>query len=437
MAASRRQFLKNSALAAGGLLAAPYILPSGRLFASSGNQLAKHVVFVMFGGGVRQQESVLQRYLEDSQPGTDGVNPGNIMNNLLEGPPPVQKIVYGTTTELPGDTPLPMVLDSTLQSQGTLFKEVHCQTAGHYNGFVSLLQGNTVSTQGLRQKPVFPTIFEYVRRHMGAPASKVWFIGNGLGNSTPLLNHSVSDTYGVRYGANMFIPPTTFGTPGRNSFNKGKVWHPEEELPHIYKMKFFLDEYYKNVGGVLDDIENSAEEKYDIKQFMKQQYALGTSTNVFTATEAVLRRYKPTLLALNMSGVDVCHGSFTSYLSAMHSADNQIAKLWNTINSIPEMAGNTAIIICPEHGRNLNPNPILDQNGWKGYDHSDANSRRVFSLMAGPGIPQNVVQGEEGAAKGLSADCVPTIAHLLGIKDEVMNAGYLAGGAQSFLDQIV
>ncbi len=436
MASSRRKFIRNTALAAGGVIAAPYILPSGRLFASSGNQLAEHVVYVMFGGGVRQQESVLQRYLEDSQPGTDGVNPGNILYNMLDGEAPFQKIVYGTTTELPGDTPIPKVLDNTLQSQGTLFKEVQAQTAGHYNGFVSLLQGNTISTQGLRQKPIHPTIFEYVRRHMGVPASKVWFVGNGLGNSTPLLNHSTSETYGVRYGANMFIPPTTFGAPGRNSFNNGKVWHPEEELPHIIKMKYFLDQYYKNVGGVLDDIENTEDEKYDIKNFMKQQYALGASTNVMSATEAILRRYKPTLLALNMTGVDVCHGNFTSYLSAMHSADHQIGNLWNIIQSIPEMAGKTAMIICPEHGRNLNPNPILDQNGWKGYDHSDANSRRIFSLMVGAGVPNAADQGSEGNPKGLSADCVPTIAHLLGIKSEVMSAGYLAGGAQSFLDQI-
>ena len=63
----RRKFIKRTSAAAAGLFAAPYILPSGRLFAASGMQLAEHVVFVMFAGGVRQQESVLQRYLGNAE----------------------------------------------------------------------------------------------------------------------------------------------------------------------------------------------------------------------------------------------------------------------------------------------------------------------------------------------------------------------------------
>ena len=64
----RRKFIKRAGAAAAGTIIAPYILPSGRLFAASGGSgLAQHVVLVMFAGGVRQQESVLQRYLADSQ----------------------------------------------------------------------------------------------------------------------------------------------------------------------------------------------------------------------------------------------------------------------------------------------------------------------------------------------------------------------------------
>jgi len=63
----------------------PYILPTGRLFAATGSQLAQHVVMVMFAGGVRQQESVLQTYLGQSQ----GIPiEGNIMYNMLNGAAP-------------------------------------------------------------------------------------------------------------------------------------------------------------------------------------------------------------------------------------------------------------------------------------------------------------------------------------------------------------
>ena len=89
----RRTFLKKSGLAAAGAATAPVILPSGRLFAASGRRMTEHVVMVAFAGGVRQQESILRRYVDDSQ---GEPYPGNIMYNLLGGEPPVAKIVYGT-----------------------------------------------------------------------------------------------------------------------------------------------------------------------------------------------------------------------------------------------------------------------------------------------------------------------------------------------------
>ena len=59
----RRKFVKRVALATSGAIVAPYILPSGRLFAATGSRLANHVVFVLFAGGIRNQESVKQEYL--------------------------------------------------------------------------------------------------------------------------------------------------------------------------------------------------------------------------------------------------------------------------------------------------------------------------------------------------------------------------------------
>ena len=197
----RRSFIKKTGIAAVGAATLPYVLPSGRLFAATGAQLAEHVVYVLFAGGVRQQESVLQRYLDDSQ----GLPfAGNIMYNMLEGAPPSAKIVYGQGQG--GITPIPQLLSETLQKQGTLFKEVNALSAGHYGGLNNLVQGSRATTQGLKTKPVNPTIFEYARRHGGYSASKVWFIGNGIGNSTPLLNYSVNEEYGANYGANFFAP---------------------------------------------------------------------------------------------------------------------------------------------------------------------------------------------------------------------------------------
>lgn len=428
----------------------PYILPTGRLFAATGSQLAQHVVYVMFAGGVRQQESVLQRYLSDAQ---NFPVEGNIMLNMLNGAQPMIKQVYGTDPagQPRGSAPIPAILGSTLQTQGTLFPEVRATTAGHFSGLNTLLTGNTGVTQGLRQKPVFPTVFEYLRRHTNTPASKVWFIGNRIGNSIPLLNYSEHPQYGMQYGANFLAPNVTFSQAGFTHLSNAKVYHPEEELAPMLQMKYFLNNSYNSNGGIaLPEIGNSEQEKQDIREFIRQLYIRqaagqvvmppvadnGDLRNVGYACE-VMKRFKPSLTVINMDAVDGCHSNFTGYLRSLHRADHAVGFLWNYIQTqIPEMANNTIILISPEHGRNLQPNPIQDENDWYAYDHSDQNSLRVFSLMAGPNVPANLSVGSATNPRGLLTDNVLTIAEILGFKADVQASGLLAGGSQSLFDRI-
>ena len=66
----RRKFLKTAGLTVAGAFAAPYILPSGRLFAATGTRKVNHVVLCLYAGGVRNLESVQMAE-------------GNLMPNLL------------------------------------------------------------------------------------------------------------------------------------------------------------------------------------------------------------------------------------------------------------------------------------------------------------------------------------------------------------------
>ncbi|MCB9170289.1 MAG: hypothetical protein H6594_08065 [Flavobacteriales bacterium] len=444
---NRRKFIRKVGAAAGAAIAAPYILPSGRLFAASGGggQLASHVVFVLFAGGVRQQESVLQRYLDDSQ---DQPYAGNILYNMLNGGPPTQKIVYGTGAG--GIDPIPAILGQTLESQGTLFREMRAVSTGHYRGLTSLLQGNTASTQGLQQKPLDPTIFEYLRRHSGLPATKVWFVGNTIGNSVPLLNYSEHPNYGAQYGANFFAPNVTFGPLGDQYLADAKIYHPQDQLAPIYEMKAFLDNSFENEGHPLPALGNTNEEKQDIQAFMKEMFdktqngtiahpPVHDSVDLRTIGYAceLIKWFKPALTVVNLSAVDGCHSNFTSYLASLHRADHAVGHLWDYINSqVPEMANDTIIIASPECGRNAEANAIQDENDWYAYDHSDQNSLRVFSMMAGPSVPQGLSVGSENDPIGTTTDMVPTIAEILGIKNEVMGAGLLDPMAQSLFDLI-
>ena len=442
----RRKFIKASGLTAAGALISPYILPSGRLFAPTGRRMSDHVVVVMFAGGVRQQESVGMRYLDDAQVGEP--YPGNIMYNMLTGDAPEQKIVYGTGQG--GAFPIPSILNTSLQDQGTLFKEVQALSAGHFGGLNSIVQGSTVSTQGLKKRPAYPTIFEYLRRYGGYSATDTWFLGNGIANSIPLLNYSAHADFGAPYGANFFAPLITFGADCAEFLGDAKIYHPENELSPMYKLKYFLDNNFDNYASGLLALGNTEEEKHQIKAFMELMFEKmandtvafppvndsGDATTVGFACE-VLKEFKPACLFLNLGDVDSCHSNFSGYVRSLHRADHSVGHLWDYIqNEIPEMAGNTTLLVVPECGRNANPNNILDENDWRAYDHSDANSLRVFTSMVGPGIPANLSLGSEGNPVGQVTDTMLTVGDILGVRSEIESLGYTAAGTTSLLDLI-
>lgn len=430
---------------------AQYMLNAQNVFERRNDEKAPYVVFVLFAGGVRQQEATEKLYLAGSQ--SEPIE-GNIMNNLLEGQSPDRKIVYGTSPsgEPEGSRPIPPILSQTLQKQGTLFSEMRAVNAGHYGGLNSLLTGTTAAAQGLKVRPASPTLFEYVRKHAGFKATDVWFIGNTIANSTPLLNCSAHPSYGLEYGANFFAPVITFGAQGEESLSNAKVYHPSEELEPIYQMKHFLDQKFNMATGEMPGIRNTPEEKNLIKAFVRNVFdrksagqinfppvtSNGDAVTVGYATE-VLRWFKPKLLVVNMSSVDSCHTNFTSYLRNLHRADHAVGFLWNYIQTrIPEMANNTILLAAPECGRNLNPNPIEDENLWKAYDHSsgDPNAFRIWSLMAGPNVPKNLVVGSAQNPVGRATDFALTIADIFGIKDVVAQQGFIDPQARSLFDRL-
>ena len=449
----RRKFITTSSLATAGAFTMPYILPSGLLGATTKPPLSEYVVFVLFAGGVRQQESVLQRYLAEGQ--NENVE-GNIMYNMLTGAPPNDKIAYGlddTVNNIIGGIPIDPILQTPLDQIGTLFPEVRFSKggAGHFNGLSTGVSGNYYTTQGLRMRPQSPTIFEYLRRHAGFKATDTWYVGVSIGGSRPLLNYSANESYGRRYGGNFIAPTVTFGQPGMANFQDFKNYHPDTEWDKILEMREFLNQNFQQQGLEIAHLYNETEEEILIKDFVRNTFTKVNAGNVILppvndnsdlktigyAVE-VLNWFKPKLTVVDMTNIDVCHGDYTSYLKNLHSADHGIGFLWREIQRIPEMAGKTTLIVMPEHGRDLEHNPIKDDNDWYSYDHSgnNENTRRIFTLMAGPGIDGNLRVGGVDNPIGDASDIVPTIADLFGIKDIVANQGLLDPTARSLFDRI-
>ncbi len=432
----RRNFIKKTALTVGTTIAAPYILPTGRLFAATGARIANHVVFVLFAGGIRNQESVNQEYLAH-QAGQSAE--GNLMENMLSGTPPSSSDqLYERWSP---------VLNSPITEQATLFKEVLYKNGptGHYNGHTVAMTGKYTETGlNLNVNPEFPTIFEYYRKHSDPVKSAInsWWMSEGLG-PYPSLNYSQHASYGANYGANYLRPLSLFNTTQLTD----AVNYQPDDVQRILKVKSLLDNNFRQTADSLPGIKNSDENRAAIKSFLLNLRDEATIGNLEVATPGssydtltgdlinisigwqVLNEFAPELMVINTTNVDICHDNFSGYLDLLHKADYGVGWLWNKIQSHPVLANDTIMICMPEHGRNLEGNNVLDGNGFRAYDHTgDDNSRRTFALIAGP--PDKVVQGQvlgsEGNPAAESVDIVPTIAHILGF-DDVMPTGMLDG----------
>ena len=434
----RRDFIKKATMTAAGAIVTPYILPSGRLFAPTGARKANHVVFVLFGGGIRNQESVKQRYLLDQ----GRSSPGNIMNNMLTGAKPTSNIVYNPWTP---------ILSNSLQSNGVLFKEMRYTTGptGHYNGHTVAMTGNYTTTGlNLNTNPASPTIFEYYRKHNSVKNSALnaWWLSEGLG-PYPYLNYSQHNQYGAQYGANHLCPSKVFNINGFNNLNNATSYQPDDVV-RIEKIKKLFDSNFDNEVSGLPGVINTRQDKEKIKSLLLNTInnlsginfplPTGVPTSQLTgdllniaATWKVMESFKPELTVVNTFNLDVCHNNFSGYIQNLHKADYGVGWLWDKIQSDPVLQNDTIMICMPEHGRNLSPNSIVDANGLSAYDHtSDQNSRELFSLIVGPPsvVKQNVSFGTATSPVGESIDIVPTIAHILGF-DTNIPAGLLPGRA--------
>ncbi|MFN4122290.1 MAG: hypothetical protein ACK4GL_03170 [Flavobacteriales bacterium] len=423
----RRSFLKKTAIAGAGAFAVPYILPSGRLFAASGNRIANHVVFCLFAGGVRNIESI-----EKSK--------GNLMPRLLSGNEPVSSEIAG------GMSPLPPHTGSSLQSLGTLYKGFRYAQGptGHFNGHSTAITGHyTLVDLNIKQPPQFPTIFEYYRKHNSSSNSPLnsWWIANMLG-PYPSLNFSAYPGYGAKYGANFMQPHSIVNQYGHNAMSNPFQLNMQQ-FDKVSEMRNFFNSNFRKPNETNgDSIENLSLDYDRIQTFIKNlltqnaagqfanPYGVGTSMNadmynIFFA-EKVIEEFKPELLVVNMQGVDICHFNYTEYCDNLRKADFAVGRLWNRIQSTPGMANDTILIIAPEHGRNYEPNNLVDAFGQRAIDHtSDPTSREIFSLIVGP--PGKVIQNQViQQVTGESIDIVPTIVEILGFRSDIPS-GLLSG----------
>ncbi len=356
---------------------------------------------------------------------------GNLMPYTLNGNESISVDIAA------GMTPIPQPGGTRLQNLGTLFKEMRYVSGptGHYNGHTTAITGRySDEAIKLKEPPKYPTIFEYYRKHNSPSTSALnaWWVSDSLG-PYPYLNYSNYDGYGALYGANSIQPGSVFSS-NTNSVLGNPLSLTATEKDKCDMMRAFANgQFSTSTELVSQGIQNTPEDAERVQNFLRnmmQEVAQGLHNNPWAVPMngdmyniyfgiKLMQEFKPELIVINMQNVDIGHFEFTSYVNNMRKADYALYKLWEAIQNTPGMANDTVLIAVPEHGRNLQPNSVVDVYGRYALDHNnDEMSRRIFGLIAGPsGV---VKQGQVFSnTQGESIDIVPTIANILGFDTEI------------------
>jgi hypothetical protein len=123
----------------------------------------------------------------------------------------------------------------------------------------------------------------------------------------------------------------------------------------------------------------------------------------------LMRQESPSLLWITMHDIDIAHsGSYSLYIDAIQRTDRLCAEIWKAVQSEPEYAGNTTLLILPDFGRDSDEDP--GGNGFQHHRTGDAASRTTWMLALGAGTRQGVVYDRPLQ----SIDLVPSLGAMMG-----------------------
>lgn len=120
-----------------------------------------------------------------------------------------------------------------------------------------------------------------------------------------------------------------------------------------------------------------------------------------------LLKHRPRVLYIGLGETDEwAHGRrYDLYLDAAQKSDRALGELWKLVQSLPEYADRTALLITTDHGRGLTG------SDWTSHGANIAGAEFIWMAVLGAGIePLGVRSDVEITQSQVAA----TIAHLVG-----------------------
>ena len=356
IARTRRDFLRDAAgltlgtMLAGSPIARAAVVPNNR-----------KVVVITFGGGARDQETFAPEGQE---------NVPNMMRDLIP--------------------------------RATFFTQVvNRGILGHYVATASLATGAYETINNFASlPPENPTVFEYYRKDRKRPSSDAWVVAPSNGFNR--IGESSHRSYGPGFGARVILPKHLLAA----AMSSGHSDY-EHLLRDNYESPYFTPDL---AGNEFQLQQLEALLKLSVDDFKAHARTLSSpdELSVYIARQ-LMKQVSPSLLWITMHDIDIAHaGTFSLYVEGIRRTDRLCAEVWKSIESEPEYAGKTTLLILPDFGRDADTDP--GGNGFQHHRTGDALSRTTWLIAMGPGIREGVVH--DGAVD--SVDLVPTIGSMLG-----------------------
>jgi hypothetical protein len=365
---TRRTFLRGSGLA---MMSLPFLNQDA--LAAKRKYKTKHLIMIAFAGGVRSKETIH--------------TPANVPNLMR------------------------------IAEQGVIAPNVNVMNNGHFGATMTIFTGNT-EYRGIREndRGPNPTVFEYVRKGNSLPAQTVWLSTSGGAQQRNLV-YSQHEDYGQDYGANLIDAEGVFNTEFRrviDSFGKPSVPGKAEEEA-VAKLRKAMNPPPTAKSGLANDPETIDRlQKYILEEIAGKTARItgpgSSDARALQVAVSVLRIFRPTMLGVVLQNADIAHGSFNAYQNVIQRADEQIGRLWDSIQADPQLRDSTSIMVLPEFGRDSS----LNQRN--GLDHGDntPDLRKVAMVAAGPDFKS----GKTISKDFKSIDVTPTACALMGVKSE-------------------
>ena len=309
-----------------------------------------------------------------------------------------------------GQENIPNLLNQLIP-QATFFTQVvNRGILGHYVATASLATGVYETFNNFAAVPPdYPTVFEYFRRDLKRPAADTWVVAPSNGFNR--IGESGHRAFGPGRGAGVILPKRLLAA-ALSSFG-------DTQYEHLLRDNYETPLYTPELQGSEIELHQMAEIlKLSVADFAAHARNLASpdELSVYIARQ-LMRQLAPSLLWITLHDIDIAHsGAYSLYIEAIQRSDRLCAEIWRTIQSEPEYAGKTTMLILPDFGRDSDTD--AGGNGFQHHRTGDPLSRTTWLMAMGPDVRENRVI--DRAIE--STDLVPTLGSMLGF-----STGYAQG----------